>query len=238
GELSHRYILGVYSLAEYLTQKFPNVFFEGCAGGGGRFDPAILRYFPQIWASDNTDALARAAIQYGTGFCYPLSSMSGHVSACPNHQTGRVTPFKSRRDIASLCATGFELDLNSLTEEDFRAISEHVGFYNAVYDLILEGDLYRIKSPFDGNYFAQTVVSKDKKRAMFVLMKKTALANDVYPVIRLKGLKDDYEYEIQGDVFGGKVYGGDVLCKVGLRFPNDLKDFETVSFTLKAKETD
>ena len=237
GELAHRYILGVYSLAEYLTEKFPDVFFEGCSGGGGRFDPAMLRYFPQIWASDNTDALARAAIQYGTSFCYPLSSISGHVSVCPNHQTDRVTPFKSRRDIASFCATGFELDLNSLSEEDFNAVSEHVGFYNAVSDLILKGDLYRLKSPFESNYFAQTVVSKDKKRAVFVLMKKAALANDVYPVIKFKGLKEDYDYEIRGDVFDGKLYGGDILCKVGLRFPNELKDFETVSFTLHAKET-
>ena len=122
-------------------------------------------------------------------------------------------------------------------EEDFRAISEHVGFYNSISDLILEGDLYRLNSPFDGNYFAQTVVSKDKRKAVFVFMKKTAIANDIYPGIRLKGLNEDYEYEIQGDVFGGNVYGGDVLCKVGLRFPNDLKDFETVSFTLNAKET-
>lgn len=235
GELAHRYILGVYSLAEYITGNFPHVFLEGCSGGGGRFDPAMLYYFPQIWASDNTDALARAAIQYGTSFCYPLSAMSGHISICPNHQTARVTPFKSRRDIASLCATGFELDLNSLAAEDFNAISEHVGFYNSIYDLILEGDLYRIKNPFDGDYFSQIVVSKDKKKAVFVLMKKTAFANDVYPVIRLKGLDENYEYEIQGDVFGGNIYGGDVLCKVGLRFPNDLKDFETVSFTLNAK---
>ena len=236
GELAHRYILGVYSLAEYLTSKFPNVFFEGCSGGGGRFDPAMLYYFPQIWASDNTDALARAEIQYGTSFCYPLSAISGHVSVCPNHQTGRVTPFKSRTDVASFCATGFELDLNALTEKGFKAISEHVSRYGEMSDLVLKGDLYRIKSPFESNYFSQIVVSKDKLKAAFVLMKKAAQANDVYPIIKLKGLDENCEYEIKGDVFDGKIFGGDVLLRVGLRFPNNLKDFETVSFMLNAKE--
>ncbi len=234
-ELAHRYILGVYELAKYLTETFPNVFFEGCSGGGGRFDPAMLYFFPQIWTSDNSDALSRAYIQYGTSFCYPLSAMSGHVSVCPNHQTGRTTPFKSRTDIASFCATGYELDLNALTEQDFRGIFEHVNFYNRISDIILTGDLYRLKSPFDGNYFAQVVVSKDKSRAVFVLMKKAAAANDSYPVIKLAGLKADSEYVITGDIWDGKAFGGDALMNAGLKFPNNLKDYETVCFTLDVK---
>ena len=228
-ELLHRYILGVYDLAEYLTCAFPDVFFEGCSGGGGRFDPAMLRYFPQIWTSDNTDALSRAFIQYGTSLVYPLSAMSGHISTCPNHQTGRITPFKSRADIASFCSTGFELDLNALSSDEFAQISEHVKFYENIRDLILKGDLYRLKSPFGGNYFSQMVVSKDKKKAAFVLMKISAFATDFYPIIKLKGLNPDYEYEVNG-----KLYGGDVLMNVGLKFPNNLKDYETVSLILTA----
>ena len=229
-ELAHRYILGVYALAEHLTTKFENVFFEGCSGGGGRFDPAMLYYFPQIWASDNTDALSRAYIQYGTSFCYPLSAISGHVSACPNHQTGRITPFSSRTAVASFCSTGFELDLNALSKEETDGIKNHVKFYGEISDIILKGDLYRLLSPFDSNYFSQIVVSENKKKAVFILMKKLACCNDEYPVIKLKGLDENLTYEADG-----RLYGGDALMNVGLKFGNDLKDFETVVTVFTAK---
>lgn len=227
-EMMHRYILGVYDLAKYLTETFPNVFFEGCSGGGGRFDPAMLAYFPQIWTSDNTDAVSRAYIQYGTSLCYPLSAMSGHVSICPNHQTGRTTPIKTRMDMASFCATGYELNLNQLTWEEFEGIASHIAFYNSISDLILDGDLYRISSPFENNYFAQMVVSQDKEQAVFILMKMSAKANDSYPYIKLKGLDADKSYQIDG--MG--IYSGRVLMNVGLRFSNVLKDFETITFKL------
>lgn len=229
-ELMHRYILGVYDLAGYLTQEFPDVFFEGCSGGGGRFDPAMLYYFPQIWTSDNTDAVSRAYIQYGTSLCYPLSAMSGHVSICPNHQTGRTTPIKTRMDMASFCATGYELNLNQLTEEEFGNIASHIAFYNSISELILDGDLYRISSPFESNYFAQIAVSQDKEQAVFVLMKMSAKANDSYPYIKLKGLDADKIYEIEG--MG--TYSGRVLMNVGLRFSNTMGDYETVCFSVKA----
>ena len=231
-ETAHRYILGVYELAGYLTKNFPNVFFEGCAGGGGRFDSAMLYYFPQIWTSDNSDATSRAYIQYGTSMCYPLSSMSGHISICPNHQTGRVTPMQSRMDMASFCSTGYELNLHALTENDFNKISEHIAFYNDMNDLILEGDLYRLISPFEGNYFSQMVVSKDKNHAVFILMKILAKGNDTYKFIKLKGLNSEKYYSIKE--IG--VFKGDVLMNVGLRFPKDMKDFETICFTLKTVE--
>ena len=231
-ELLHRYILGVYDIAEYLTGTFPNIFFEGCAGGGGRFDPAMLYYFPQIWTSDNTDAVSRAYIQYGTSMCYPLSAMSGHVSICPNHQNGRVVPMKSRRDMASFCATGYELNLNALTEEEFAGITEHIRFYDSISELILKGDLYRLRSPFDSNYFAEMVVSQDKREAAFLLMKLSARTNDCYPIVRLKGLEENTCYEIKG--MG--TYSGSVLMHVGLKFPNDLNDFETICFHMKAVE--
>ena len=232
-ETAHRYMLGVYELARYLTETFPNVFFEGCAGGGGRFDPAMLYYFPQIWTSDNSDAACRAYIQYGTSMCYPLSAMSGHISICPNHQVGRVTPMQSRMDMASFCATGYELNLHALTEEDFLKISNHITFYNGIQDLILRGDLYRLLSPFEGNYFSQMVVSKDKMRAVFIIMKMFAKCNDVYPFVKLKGLDKHKYYSIEG--MG--TFKGDVLMNVGLRFPKNMKDFETKCFTIEAVET-
>lgn len=229
-ELMHRYILGVYDLAGYLTSNFPEVFFEGCSGGGGRFDPAMLYYFPQIWASDNTDAVSRAYIQYGTSLCYPLSAMSGHVSICPNHQTGRITPIQSRMDIASFCATGYELNLNQLTQEEFAGIKSHISFYNTISDLILDGDLYRLSSPFESNYLAQMMVSQDKEQAAFLLMKMSAKANDNYPYIRLKGLDADKQYEIAGV----GTYSGRVLMNAGLRFSNCLGDYRTICFSIKA----
>ena len=232
-ELPHRYILGVYDFAEYLTSGFPNVFFEGCSGGGGRFDPAMLYYFPQIWASDNTDAASRAYIQYGTSMCYPLSAMSGHVSVCPNHQTGRVTPFKSRMDMSSFCSTGYELNLNTLRKEEFESIASHIQFYNSISQLILDGDLYRLLSPFEGNYFAQIVVSRDKKEAVFILMKMMAKSNDCYPIVKLKGLDESILYQIEG--MG--IYSGSVLMHGGLKLPNNLWDFETICFRMKAVES-
>ncbi len=228
-ETAHRYMLGVYELARYLTTTFPNVFFEGCAGGGGRFDPAMLYYFPQIWTSDNSDAVSRAYIQYGTSLCYPLSAMSGHVSICPNHQTGRVTPMQSRMDVASFCSTGYELNLQDLSEDDFLKISKHIAFYNDIQDLILEGDLYRLLNPFEGNYFSQMVVSKDKKRAVFILMKVLAKGNDVYPFVKLKGLDSNKYYFIKD--MG--TFKGDVLMNVGLRFSRKMKDFETQCFIIE-----
>lgn len=229
-ELMHRYILGVYDLAKYLTTTFPNVFFEGCSGGGGRFDPAMLAFFPQIWTSDNTDAVSRAYIQYGTSLCYPLSAMSGHVSICPNHQTERTTPIKTRMDMASFCATGYELNLNQLTQEEFTGIASHISFYSSISELILDGDLYRLSNPFESNYFAQMAVARDKEEAVFILMKMSAKANDSYPYIKFKGLSADKDYEIEG--MG--TYSGRVLMNAGLKFSNTMKDFETICFSMKA----
>ena len=168
GEFMHRYILGVYDLAERLTAAFPNVFFEGCAGGGGRFDAGMLYYFPQIWTSDDTDAWERAKIQWGTSYAYPLSAMSCHVSVCPNHQTGRTISFETRGAVASLGATGYELDLSKMTKEDKEKTKAQIAAYKEIDELILKGDLYRLSDPFEGKYFCEMVVSKDKSRAYVV----------------------------------------------------------------------
>jgi alpha-galactosidase len=126
GEFSHRYVLGVYALAEHLMAAFPDVFFEGCASGGGRFDAGMLYYFPQIWTSDNTDAIDRSRIQWGTSYGYPISAMSCHVSVCPNHQCARVTPLSSRGNIAHLGATGYELDTCALTDKEIEEVKKQL----------------------------------------------------------------------------------------------------------------
>lgn len=135
GELAHRYALGLYDICERIVNGNPDVFFEGCSGGGMRFDPAMLYYFPQIWTSDDTDAEERTKIQYGTSFVYPLSSMSCHVSVCPNHQTGRTTPFSTRAHIAHLGATGYELDMAQLSKEELEEVKEQIKEYNSRNDL-------------------------------------------------------------------------------------------------------
>jgi len=197
GEFLHRYTLGFYSLAERLTSAFPNVFFEGCASGGGRFDGGALYYFPQSWTSDDTDALERTKIQWGTSYCYPLSSMSCHVSACPNHQTRRITPFETRGAVASLGATGYELDLSKLTDEEKGQVKEQIERYLRIDDLILSGDLYRISDPFTQNYFCEMVVGKDKKRAYVVGERFRGEPNDHTRFCRLYGLDESKTYRIK-----------------------------------------
>ncbi len=233
GEFSHRYMLGVYALAERLKAAFPDVFFEGCSGGGGRFDAGMLYYFPQIWTSDNTDAFDRARIEWGTSFAYPLSAMSCHVSACPNHQTGRTTPFSSRGDIASLGATGYELDLGKLTEEEKEAVRGQIARYRSIEPLLLFGDAYRLLDPFRGNYFCMEVVSGDRSRAYVVGMTAHAAAADYPRRVRLRGLDPEKRYfvpSLQRSLTGA------ALQNAGLLLPRAAHDFETWTWLLEAEE--
>lgn len=230
GEFMHRYILGVYELAERLVSSFPNVFFEGCASGGGRFDAGMLYYFPQLWTSDDTDGYERARIQWGTSMCYPLSAMSCHVSACPNHQTGRTTSLPTRGAIASLGATGYELDPARLTEEEKDLCRTQITAYKKIEDLILRGDLYRLANPFTDNYFCETVVSKDKCRAYVVGEQVRALPNSPVEYVRLCGLDENKTYRI---VECNKIVSGKTLVHIGIPLPK-LKDYE--SFTWHIEE--
>lgn len=222
GEFMHRYILGVYSLAERLTSAFPNVFFEGCAGGGGRFDAGMLYYFPQIWTSDDTDGYERARIQWGTSICYPVSAMSCHVSACPNHQTQRITPFATRGAIASLGATGYELDLSKISEEEKRETAKQIEEYKRIDELVLKGDLYRLCNPFTHSYFCEMLVSKDKTQAYVVGERSLRVPHDIGGArLRLTGLDEEKTYLIEET---GLVLSGKALANVGLIFPR-LLDF-------------
>lgn len=216
GEFQHRYTLGFYELADRLTSAFPDVLFEGCAGGGGRFDGGVLYYFPQIWTSDGTDCYDRAKIQYGTSLCYPTSAMSCHVSACPNHQTGRVTPLKTRGAIASLGATGYELDPGALTEKEKEQVKKQIRDYRGIDELVLSGDLYRLIDPFGVERFAEMLVSKDKTRAYVVgeCFRAEPCGHD--RIMKLAGLNEDYEYEIEEL---GLTASGKALMNAGLTVP-------------------
>ena len=215
GEFWHRYTLGFYDLAERLTEAFPNVFFEGCAGGGGRFDGGALYYFPQIWTSDDTDGLERTKIQWGTSVCYPVSAMSCHVSACPNHQTGRTTPFATRGAIASLGATGYELDLTKLSEEEKMQVREQIENYKQIDELVLKGDLYRLADPFKENYFCEMLVGKDKSKAYVVGERFRGVPCDHDRVLKLCGLDEEKTYtvkELNVTASGAALMGAGLFC--------------------------
>ena len=235
GEFAHRYILGVYSLLERLKKAFPKVFFEGCSGGGGRFDAGMLYYFAQYWTSDDTDAFERAKIQWGTSYCYPLSSMSCHVSVCPNHQTLRTTKFSARGAIASLGAFGYELDLAALSGEEKTLIKEQIKNYREYESLIQRGDLYRISNPFEGNEFCVTVVEKDKSRALVVGMQIHAVPVNPDRRLHLAGLDKERRYLVEEL---GITARGDTLMHAGVLLPS-LFDFETwVWHIQEVKESD
>lgn len=229
GEFMHRYILGVYDLAEKLTNAFPNVFFEGCAGGGGRFDAGALYYFPQIWTSDDTDGFERTKIQWGTSVCYPLSGMSCHVSVCPNHQTQRITPFETRGNIASLGAFGYELDLSKMADEEKEQTKKQVEQYKRIDELILKGDLYRLISPLEQNYFCVIVVSKDKSEAYLVGERIHGVPCDYNQYVYLSGLDENAFYEIEELNIKAS---GKALKNAGLLLPK-LHDFSSWTWHLK-----
>lgn len=221
GEFYHRYTLGVYDLADRLTKAFPEVFFEGCASGGGRFDAGMLYYFPQIWTSDDTDAYERTKIQWGTATCYPQSAMSCHVSACPNHQTQRITPFNTRGVVASLGPTGYELDPTKLSEQEIAQVKTQIADYEKVADLLLQGDSFRLCNPFSGNYFAQMIVAKDKRAAYLCGVRTHGVPCDYDNFVALTGLSEELTYRIEElDVTAS----GTALTTIGVRLPR-LPDF-------------
>lgn len=202
GEVFHRYILGVYNLYERLTSTFPHVLFESCASGGGRFDPGILYYAPQGWTSDDTDAIERIKIQYGTSMCYPISSMGSHVSVVPNHQTRRDTPLKTRANAAYFGTFGYELDLNKLTAEEIEEVKKQVKFMKAYREVIQYGTFYRLASPFDNDECGWMVVSEDKKTAIAAWFRTLYTPNKCFTRMKLHGLDPEAFYSCS--VLGGQ----------------------------------
>ncbi|MBP5209691.1 MAG: alpha-galactosidase, partial [Clostridia bacterium] len=211
-EFAHRYALGLYEIFDRIVDAHPDVFFEGCASGGARFDPGVLAYFPQIWTSDNSDAEDRTAIQYGTSIVYPLSTMSCHVSICPNHQTGRTTSFATRADVAHLGATGYELDATVMTDEERAAVRAQIEDYRAMEDLVLSGDAYRLGSP-DDNVFGVMLVSRDKSRARMTCYRRLGGPRHGDPVrLCARGLDPAKRYYVPEL---GLILGGRTLARVG-----------------------
>lgn len=231
-EFAHRYALGLYDLCERIVEANPTVFFEGCAGGGARFDPAMLHYFPQIWTSDDSDAEERTWIQYGTSIVYPLSAMSCHVSICPNHQTGRTTPFATRADIAHLGATGYELDTTTFSAADRAETKQQVAEYRRCQQLILDGDLYRIDNPFDGNFFTEAIVSKDQTTAILIAYRRMGRVNNEVHRVRMRGLDPNKRYYVEELE---QEFSGATLMQVGLAPSYPQGDFTTVKFHFTAR---
>ena len=223
GELFHRYVLGLYSLQERLITEFPHILLENCSGGGARFDAGMLYYSPQIWCSDDTDAIERLSIQEGTALIYPLSAMGAHVSDCPNHTVGRVTPFETRGYVALAGTFGYELDITKIPEEDRKMIPEQVKMYHKYNDLIRTGDYYRIASYRENRmYDCYMVVSKDKKEALCTYIQVMGRPNCHSRRILLKGLDPEKVYRIEGEM---RTYTGRTLMQAGILVENFWGDY-------------
>lgn len=225
GELYHRYVLAVYELQGRLTTEFPELLLENCSGGGARFDPGMLYYSPQIWCSDDTDAIERLKIQEGTALIYPLSAMGAHVSDCPNHTVGRVTPFETRGNVA-LCGTfGYELDITRIPESDREQIPAQVALYHKYNDLVRNGDYYRIASYAENKiYDCYEVVAKDKSEALITYVSVLNRPNFHSRRICIPGLDETKRYRVEGTE---DVFYGDTLMNAGLIIPNLWGDFQS-----------
>lgn len=229
----HRYALGLYRIMRELTGQFPDILFEGCCSGGGRFDPGVLAYMPQIWASDNSDAISRLRIQYSTSMCYPLSSIGTHVTAVPNHQTGRVTSLKTRADIACTGVFGYELDVTKATREELEQIKKQTAFAKDIQALVHNGELHRLRSPFETNECIIEVVSREKDHVLLVACRVlSVIGRHKYyePKVKLRGLDEDADYI---DAAADRVYGGSLLMHRGLTISYEIEDFTTVVMELK-----
>ena len=222
GKVTYDYMLGVYDFLEKLIKRYPEILIEGCSGGGGRFDAGMLYYTPQIWCSDNTDAADRLRIQYGTSFFYPASTIGAHVSAAPNHQTGRNISLHTRGIVAMAGTFGYELDPGLLSEEEKEEIREQAGRYRQYEDLIREGMYYRLSDPFEAPYAAWMFVSEDRDTALCSIVILENHSNPPIHYVKLRGLDKDAVYE---DKESGKRYYGSALMEAGLPMPLIKEDY-------------
>jgi alpha-galactosidase len=229
-ETAHRYMLGLYNVLERLTQKFPTVLFENCAGGGGRFDPGLLYYMPQTWTSDNSDPISRIEIQYGTSLLYPPVTVGAHISAVPNHQVGRITSMVTRGHVAMSGNLGYELDLGSLNAEERKLVAEQISFYKRKRRLIQFGKFYRLVSPFENKAAAWMIVAPDQKEALVWHIHTLIHPNAPTDRLRLQGLNPTCDYR---SVTTGEVFGGDFLHEAGLTIPPPKSDFQSTLWELK-----
>lgn len=212
GKILYKYMLGVYDFMERLLSRYPNILLEGCSGGGGRFDAGMMYYSPQIWCSDNTDAVSRLHIQYGTSFGYPISTVGSHVSTVPNHQTGRVVDFNTRGIVAMAGSFGYELDLNLISDEEKEQVKSQIENYKKYWHLLHNGKYYRLTNcENDHNKVAWQFVSEDKNETLVQIVKYDTHCNAPIQYIKLRGLNADCEYELDGNL-----YFGSTLMNAGL----------------------
>ena len=232
GEVYHRFVLGVYDLLERVRQANPNTLIEGCSGGGGRFDMGMLYYTPQIWCSDNTDAIDRLSIQYGTSFAYPPSTMGAHVSVVPNEQTGRSVPMETRATVAMSGTFGYELDLGALPDQEKAMVVKQIQAYKESYDLIQTGDYYRLSVPTpDGAPTAWLHVSTDRRTALLCVVAGQTHAGPPFRQVKLRGLDPTLQYRLTGD---DTPWPGDVLMQAGYPLPM-LEEYHCLRLWLKAE---
>lgn len=233
GEAFHRYTLGVYEMLDRLRRDYPHILIEGCTGGGGRFDAGMLYYTPQIWCSDNTDAMDRLRIQYGTSFGYPACAVGAHVSAVPNEQTGRSVPLETRGVAAMSGTFGYEMDLGRCTEEEKEIVRRQIRAFRERRELLQTGDYYRLTSPFEaGPYTAWQQVSTDRRQALVSVVTGAVRANAPFALLRLKGLNPDLDYRVNG---GEELYPGDALMAAGYPLPSLPGDYQAFQLHLEAE---
>lgn len=227
GRVAYDYILGLYDFLERLIQRYPNLLIEGCSGGGGRFDAGMLYYTPQIWCSDNTDAIDRVKIQYGTSFGYPVSAVGSHVSAVPNEQTGRVADMETRGNVAMAGTFGYELNLEKLSDTEKEIVKRQVEEYHRYASLIQNGLYYRLSNPFQDETASWEFVSEDRSEVLLNVVLLEIHGNMTVNYVRLKGLKIGRLYQ---DQKSGKVYSADALMEVGVPLPLKLGEYQTYQY--------
>lgn len=228
-EQSHRYMLGLYEILDYLTLKYPYVLFESCAGGGGRNDLGIMRYFPQVWSSDNTDAIERLSIQYGTSYLYPAITMGAHVSVVPNHQVNRITPLETRGDVAMMGNLGYELDLTKVTKDEMEKITKQISHYKNIRNTIQFGTQYRLLNPIDrANEVAVQYV--DNQQVVVTYIRIMSTIEKMETVLKLKALDEEASYELQETK---QIYTGEELMYGGLTMDLTSGDYLSKQLVLK-----
>ena len=233
GEVYHRYMLGVYELLERIVTSFPNVLFESCSGGGGRFDCGMLYYMPQVWTSDNSDAIDRLKIQYGTSFAYPVSTMGAHVSVCPNHQNARITPLKTRGNVAYFGTYGLELDVTKMTDDEKAEIARQIVEFKKHYELIQRGDYYRLISPYpeeESLFCAWEVVKPDGSEALACAVRYESDACTAPEFLKLKGLCENKWYTVNDSK---EKYLGSALMNAGIKIPYNFFTYPSTLFHIK-----
>lgn len=232
GEVPHRYVLGLYEFLERLGKRYPNMLLEGCSGGGGRFDAGMLYYTPQIWCSDDTDAIERLEIQYGTSFCYPVSTMGSHVSACPNHQTGRTTPLNTRAVVAMAGTFGYELDPGKLSSEEQDEVRRQISVFKENYELIQEGKYFRLTDPAqEEHYAAWEFAGQEGDEALLCVVASKVRTNDPPSRLLLRGLRENAVYEMNG-----KEYPGGALMYGGFPLPEAEEEYQSWIFRFSRKK--